>query len=303
MTAPSVPIPVFFDPRYRARLPDRHRFPMGKYMAVAEALRRGPLVQQLRFLRPKDLHEAQIEAAHGYWPLVRDLALPRAMEKRLGLPLQADLRDRALAAAAGTYAAALTALDRGVACNLAGGSHHADYETPAGFCTFNDVTIAAKSLLQRGRVGRILVLDLDVHQGDGTARSFDAEPRLVAASLHCAQNFPFEKARSDLDIALDEGAQGRAYAEALRGLLAGLPANSFDIVFYNAGVDPHKDDNLGRLALSARDLADRDHLVLAWARRHDLPIVTVLGGGYQGDLARLASLHAQTVAQAVTLFS
>lgn len=302
MPANRSAIPVLFDPRYRAHLPGRHRFPMGKYLAVAEALRASSFAQRLRFLRPKDLSEAQVEAAHGYWPLVRDLALPPAMEKRLGLPLQPDVRDRALAAAAGSYVAALTALERGVACNLAGGSHHADYDTPAGFCTFNDVSIAAKALLSRRRVGRILVLDLDVHQGDGTARSFASEAHVTTVSLHCAQNFPFEKARSDMDVELAAGAQGWEYARALAGILEALPARDYDLLFYNAGIDPHSDDTLGRLALNDDDLAARDAQVLAWARRHDLPVVTVLGGGYQPDLARLGALHAQTVQQAARLF-
>ncbi len=275
---------------------------MGKYLAVAEALRAEAQSERLRFLRPKDLLESQIEAAHGYWPLVRDLALPREMEKRLGLPLQPDVRDRAMAAAAGSYVAALTALQRGVACNLAGGSHHADYDTPAGFCTFNDVAIAAKALLEAGRVRRILVLDLDVHQGDGTARSFADEERVTTVSLHCAQNFPFEKAHSDVDVELEASARGWEYARALRRTLARLAAREFDLVFYNAGVDPHQDDTLGRLSLTSQDLASRDAEVLAWARRHDLPVVTVLGGGYQPDLGRLAALHGQTVEQAAILF-
>ncbi len=288
-------LPVFLDTRFRPRLPAGHRFPMGKYVAVAEALRAHSAARDMRFLRPKTLSEAQLARAHDYWPLVRDLALPRAMEKRLGLPMQADVRDRALAAAAGSYAAALTALDMGIACNLAGGSHHADQASPAGFCTLNDVGIAARALLDQGRVQRILALDLDVHQGDGTARMFASEPRVVTASLHCADNYPFEKARSDMDVALAKGSQGPAYSHALESLLERLQNQSFDLVFYNAGVDPHQDDALGKMALSGADLAARDRRVLSWAQGQGLALVTVMGGGYQRDLRPLAALHAQTV--------
>lgn len=288
-------LPVFLDTRYRPRLPTGHRFPMGKYLAVAEALRAHSAAPGMRFLRPKPLSEAQLARAHDYWPLVRDLVLPPAMEKRLGLPMQADVRDRALAAAAGSYAAALTALDTGLACNLAGGSHHADQASPAGFCTLNDVGIAARALLDQGQAQRILVLDLDVHQGDGTARMFAADPRVVTASLHCADNYPFDKAASDVDVALAKGSLGTAYRAALEGLLERLQGQSFDLVFYNAGVDPHQDDALGHLALSGEDLADRDDRVLDWAASRGLPLVTLMGGGYQRDLRPLAALHAQTV--------
>lgn len=291
-------LPVFVDTRFRPRLPPGHRFPMGKYVAVAEQLKAAPEARSLRFLRPKPLSEAQLLAAHDCWPQVRDLALPLAMTKRLGLPLAADVRDRALAAAAGTYAAALTALDTGLACNLAGGSHHADQESPAGFCTLNDVGIAARALLDQGRAQRILVLDLDVHQGDGTARMFQHEARVTTVSLHCQDNYPFDKARSDLDLALARGSAGAAYLaalEALEALLQRLDGQAFDLAFYNAGVDPHQDDALGRLALSGHDLAERDRRVLAWAWRRGLPLVTLMGGGYQRDLEPLAALHAQTV--------
>ncbi len=194
---------------------------------------------------------------------------------------------------AGTVLAARLALEHGLACNTAGGSHHAFAGAGTGFCVFNDVAVAARLLLAEGLIGRALVVDLDVHQGDGTAAMLADEPRAFTFSVHCRTNFPARKQQSDLDLALDAGVGDADYLTALDRLLpALLDRVAPDLVFYNAGVDPHVDDRLGRLSLSDGGLAERERLVLAACRSRGVPVACVVGGGYADDLDLLARRHA-----------
>lgn len=263
---------------------------MRKYTLVAALLsKRG-----YSFERPEHATQTALERAHSqsYVRAVLTSALDTKSARRVGFEMTPAIAARTCASVGGTELAARRALETGSAVNLAGGSHHADFEGGAGFCVFNDVAVAALSLLQEGAVQRIAVLDLDVHHGDGTARIFADEPRVFTASLHCEQNWPREKPPSDLDVGLEKGAGDQTYLEAARAFIAkSLEASKPDLVFYNAGVDPHAEDRLGLLSLSDQGLQARDTLVAQSCFDFGVPIVGVLGGGYSKDAAAVAHRH------------
>ncbi len=271
-------------------VPDGHRFPMRKYSILADQLRAGGAV----FVSPKPASAAALERAHDpvYVTAVLGQAVDRATALRIGFPVTGAIAQRSAASCGGTLLAARLALEAGAAVNLAGGSHHADRAGGAGFCVFNDVAVAALALLADGSIRRIAVIDCDVHQGDGTARIFAAEPRVFTFSIHCEANWPHEKAVSDLDIGLRKGAGDRAYLAALeRALPRVFDRARPDLVFYNAGVDPHADDRLGLLSLTDEGLAARDAMVAAACRSRGVPVCGVLGGGYGKDAAAVAARH------------
>ena len=288
-------VPVVHHPAYVAPLPPAHRFPMPKFARLLACLRETGLLLPSQEFVPEPAPRGWLELAHAgsYVSAILEGRLDPAAERRLGLPLSPALAMRARCAVAGTVLAARLALEHGVACNTAGGSHHAFAGFGSGFCVFNDVAVAAALLLAEGLVGRVLVVDLDVHQGDGTAAIFAGEPRVVTFSIHCRANFPARKQQSDLDLALDAGTGDADYLAAVAGLVpALLDRVRPDLVFYNAGVDPHGDDRLGRLAMTDAGLAERERLVLAACRARGVPVACVVGGGYAEDLDRLARRHA-----------
>ena len=297
-------LPIVYHAAYSVALPAAHRFPMSKFKAVHDLLERDGLIDAGNRFVPEPVPRAWLELVHHaeYVGAVLSLRLDRMAERRLGLPQSAALVDRARVATAGTVLTARLALHHGLACNTAGGSHHAFADAGTGFCVFNDVAVAAAVLLAEGIVGRVVVVDLDVHQGDGTAAIFQGDPRVVTCSIHAATNFPARKQRSDHDLALPRGIGDREYLEALESILADLLDRARpDLVFYNAGVDPHAEDRLGHLALSDQGLADRDHMVLRAALARGVPVAGVLGGGYDHDLERLARRHALLHRTAATL--
>ena len=288
-------VPVVHHPAYVAPLPPAHRFPMPKFARLLACLRETGLLLPSQEFVPEPAPRGWLELAHAgsYVTAILEGRLEPAAERRLGLPLSPALAMRARCAVAGTVLAARLALEHGVACNTAGGSHHAFAGFGSGFCVFNDVAVAAALLLAEGLVGRVLVVDLDVHQGDGTAAIFAGEPRVVTFSIHCRANFPARKQQSDLDLALDAGTGDADYLAAVASLVpALLDRVRPDLVFYNAGVDPHGDDRLGRLAMTDAGLAERERLVLAACRARGVPVACVVGGGYAEDLDRLARRHA-----------
>ena len=287
--------PVVHHPAYVTPLPPRHRFPMPKFARLLACLRETGLLRPAQEFVPQPATAAWLEVAHegGYVAAVLEQRLDEAAVRRLGLPLSPGLALRGRCAVAGTVLAARLALEHGVACNTAGGSHHAFAGFGAGFCLFNDVAVAARLLLAEGLIGRALVVDLDVHQGDGTAAILAEDPRVFTLSVHCRANYPARKQRSDLDLALDPGVGDADYLDALAALLPPvLDRVRPDLVFYNAGVDPHVEDRLGRLALSDAGLAERERLVLSACRSRNLPLACVVGGGYADDLDALARRHA-----------
>ena len=288
-------VPVVHHPAYVTPLPAAHRFPMPKFARLLACLRETGLLRPSQEFVPEPAPRGWLELAHAgsYVSAILEGRLDPAAERRLGLPLSPALALRARCAVAGTVLTARLALEHGLACNTAGGSHHAFAGFGSGFCVFNDVAVAAALLLAEGSVGRVLVVDLDVHQGDGTAAIFAGEPRVVTFSVHCRANFPARKQQSDLDLALDAGTGDADYLAAVASLVpALLDRVRPDLVFYNAGVDPHGDDRLGRLAMTDAGLAERERLVLAACRARGVPVACVVGGGYAEDLDRLARRHA-----------
>jgi acetoin utilization deacetylase AcuC-like enzyme len=295
----SVALPVVRHSDYDAPLQDGHRFPMRKFSALGEILAAQGLLGGLS--EPELASRAQLARAHdpAYVDAVLALDVPREVERRIGLPITADVVRRSRRAVGGTLHAAELALQHGIAVNAAGGSHHAGRAGGAGFCVFNDVAVAALDLLSRGAMRKALVIDLDVHQGDGTADIFAHEPAVFTLSVHGQTNFPTRKASSDLDIGLPRGADDFVYLAALHQALAhALATTKPDLVFYNAGVDPHMDDTLGHLALSDDGLAQRDEAVFAAIHAARAACVVVAGGGYGPDPDAIAARHAGVIARA-----
>jgi len=293
VTAGRLP-PIVHHPAYTAEMPPDHRFPMGKYALLEQILLEEGLVPPEGFAVPELASFDQLSAVHdpAYVRQVFDCTVPRDVERRIGLPITPSVVTRARAATGGTLLAARLALEHGLACNTAGGSHHAGPDGGAGFCTFNDVAVAARTLLDEGAINQALVVDLDVHQGDGTAFIFAHEPRVFTFSMHGEKNYPVRRGPSDLDVELPDGTGDEAYMARLETLLPGLVAQvKPGLIFYIAGVDPHTDDRLGRLSLSDEGLAARDRYVLETCCAV-APTLGVIGGGYDRDVAALANRHA-----------
>ncbi|MBU3077850.1 histone deacetylase family protein [Sphingomonas quercus] len=267
-----------------------------KYHLVMEALREAKLPFTLH--APEPMPRRWIEAVHDpvYVEEVLTLNVPRAKERRIGFPITERVALRALLSPGGTWRAARLALVDGYAANAAGGSHHALAETGAGYCVFNDLVIAANRLIAEGDVARVLILDLDVHQGDGSAALTSHRDDIFTLSIHAERNFPHRKAHSTLDVPLPDGTGDHAYLTVLSQTLPEvLDAFAPDLILYQAGVDPHVDDRLGRLALTDQGLIDRDRLVASLARDRAIPLASTLGGGYGADLMAVARRHARSI--------
>ncbi|WP_425995388.1 histone deacetylase family protein [Caulobacter sp. DWR1-3-2b1] len=287
--------PIVHHPAFRAEMPAGHRFPMDKFSRLAALLLAEGLPGPDGFHRPElvDVETLRLVHTEEYVRGVLELSLPADIVRRIGMPNSESVGIRARAATGGTLLTARLALEHGIACNTAGGSHHASSESGAGFCVFNDAAVAARRLLAEGAIGKALVVDLDVHQGDGTARIFEGDPSVFTFSMHAEKNFPARKAVSDLDIDLADGTGDADYLAKLAEILpALLERERPDLVFFNAGVDPHADDKLGRLSLSDEGLARREAFVLGCCLERSVPVAGVIGGGYDADIDRLAQRHA-----------
>jgi acetoin utilization deacetylase AcuC-like enzyme len=298
--------PIVHHPAFRAEMPAGHRFPMDKFSRLAAVLEAEGVPGAEGFARPEPVDVETLRLAHNedYVRGVIELSLPPDVARRIGLPNTESVATRARAATGGTLLAARLALEHGIACNTAGGSHHASAESGAGFCVFNDVAVAARRLQAEGRVSQALVVDLDVHQGDGTARIFEDDPSVFTFSMHAEKNFPHRKAAGDLDIELADGTGDEAYLGKLGEILPALFSSVRpDIVFFNAGVDPHADDKLGRLSLTDEGLGRREAYVLGACLALGIPVVGVIGGGYDADIDRLAARHAILHRTAKSLYS
>jgi len=278
-------------------LPEGHPFPLGKYAALRQALlSQGVLAaHQLRPAQPAPL--PAVLAVHGraYVTALLEGRLDTAALRRLGFPWSRAFVRRALASAGGTLCATRAALQEGIAGNLAGGTHHAHADFGSGYCALNDLAIAARWALGSGAVERVLILDLDVHQGDGTAALFASEERVFTCSLHGTRNFPARKAASDLDVGLPDGSGDEDYLAALEEALErALERARPELVLYQGGVDPLASDRLGRLALSPEGLARRDEYALSRLRSDGLPVVLTLGGGYSDPIELSVAAHLTT---------
>jgi acetoin utilization deacetylase AcuC-like enzyme len=267
---------------------------MRKYGLLAETLLEKGLAP-LGFVTPEPATAEILVRAHdpAYVAAVLACAVTRDIEKAIGLPVDAALVRRSRASVGGTLLAARLALAEGLAGSAAGGSHHARRLQGAGFCVLNDVAVAARTLQAERRIQRALVVDLDVHQGDGTADCLALWPDLFTLSIHCENNYPAQKIAGDLDIGLPDRLDDAGYLAVLHARLPPLlDALAPDIVFYNAGVDPHRDDRLGRLCLTDAGLFARDRFVVEQARARRIPLVAVIGGGYTSDVDALSRRHA-----------
>jgi acetoin utilization deacetylase AcuC-like enzyme len=287
-------LPIVHHPAYVAPMPQGHRFPMGKFGRVMSLLLEDGIALPRQVHTPEPAPPAWLHLAHGatYVEAILSQTLDAAAARRIGLPITAEVATRSRAATGGTVLTARLALEHGIACNTAGGSHHAFAGHGSGFCVFNDVAVAIRVLLAEGTLDRAMVVDLDVHQGDGTAAIFQDDPRVFTFSMHCRTNFPLRKETSSLDLALDAGIEDDAYLRLLADHLPGLIEQVRpDLVFFNAGVDPHADDRLGRLALTDEGLWARETYVFRTCLRYGVPVAGVLGGGYAPDLEALARLH------------
>ncbi|MBZ9869904.1 histone deacetylase [Mesorhizobium sp. BR1-1-9] len=290
-----MPLQIVHHPDYDAGFAVNHRFPMSKYPLLMEALHVRGLAVQGALSMPEAAPALWLRLAHAadYVDQVISCSVPEKIEREIGFPVGPRVSLRAQLATGGTVLAARLALRHGIACNTAGGSHHARHVQGAGFCTFNDVAVASLVLLAEGAARNILVVDLDVHQGDGTADILAADPRVFTFSMHGERNYPARKIASDLDVALPDGTGDGAYLERLAAILPELSAHArWDIVFYNAGVDVHAEDRLGRLALSNDGLRARDAMVIGHFRSRGIALCGVIGGGYSTDVAALAARHA-----------
>lgn len=286
--------PVVYHPAYSAPLPPGHRFPMEKYARLARVLEEEGLIGPEGLHIPELVTFDMLAAVHdpGYVRQVLNAAVPHNVERVIGLPVTREVSDRSQAEVGGTLMAAGLALRYGLACNTAGGSHHGGPSGGAGYCVFNDIGVVGRAMIDAGEIRRALVVDLDVHQGDGTAFIFEQEPRVFTFSMHGEKNYPVRRGPSDLDIDLPDGTGDEAYLAELRTTLPVLIERvAPDLIFYIAGVDPHESDRLGRLALSDEGLLARDAYVLETCLPV-APVVGVIGGGYDSDIDRLARRHA-----------
>ena len=267
---------------------------MAKFKRLRQCLADKGLAQEQQFHQPLPCPRRWLELVHprGYHQAFARGELDRQAQRRIGLPATQPLVQRTWLSVGGTLRTAQLALDHGMACHLAGGTHHAFPHYGSGFCIFNDIAVTASVLLQQGLVNKLVVVDLDVHQGDATAAIFQAEPRVFTFSAHAASNFPSRKQSSDLDLPLADGLEDQAYLQSVGDVLpALLDQQQPDLVLYNAGVDPHRDDRLGKLALSDQGLLQRDHLVFDACLRRNIPVASVIGGGYD-TIDALVERHA-----------
>ncbi len=288
-------LPFVYHPDYISPLPDGHRFPMPKFGKVYQTLVRDGTASLDQFYVPQKAPHAWLELVHSpaYVDAYCSGTLAARAIRRIGLPWSGALVNRTCTAVGGTVLAAQLALEHGLACNTAGGTHHAHRDFGSGFCIFNDMAVAARWIQINDLARRILVVDLDVHQGDGTAAIFSGDPTVFTFSMHCGANFPFRKQPSDLDIDLPVGMADAEYLMLLgRTLPDLLDEVKPDLVFYDGGVDPHVEDKLGKLALTDRGIFQRDKLVLDQCIVRGYPVACVVGGGYSDDVDRLAQRHA-----------
>ena len=281
---------------YMAPRPERGTFRFDKYYLVMEELRASgaPITEHA----PQPMPREWLEAVHcpTYVDEVFRAEVPQDKERRIGFPVTPAITSRVRHTNGGTWLAAQLARSHGYAANSAAGSHHALHDTGAGYCVFNDLAITANRLVAERHAARVLIVDLDVHQGDGTASLTAGREDIFTLSLHAEKNFPVRKAQSSRDVALPDGLDDDGYMEALtRHLPEVFSAFAPDFVLYQAGVDPHRDDKLGRLGLSDAGLALRDRFVIGESRHRRLPVASALGGGYGDDPREVAARHAASM--------
>jgi len=292
-----MPLTAWSSSRYTFPLPAGHRFPVAKYAMLRDRVIAHGIVAAEQMRDPPAATDDELLLAHtaDYVERFNAGRLDPAEVRRLGLPWSEDLVERSRRAVGGTIAAARHALVHGIAMNLAGGTHHAFADHGEGFCVYNDIAVAVRVLERDGIIGRTAIIDLDVHQGNGTHAILGADERVFTFSMHGGKNFPFHKVSGSLDIELADGTRDDEYLSRLSDVLPGIIARAApDLVFYIAGADPHEGDALGRLALSFAGLARRDAYVLSQCREVGIPVAITIGGGYGRRIEDTVAIHADT---------
>lgn len=290
---------------YVLPLPPNHRFPMSKYEVLPQQLLHEGTLRHENFFAPLPLECDRILAVHDvdYWNRLEQLELAPAEIRRIGFPLTRELVTREMTIANGTIQCSLFALQYRIAMNIAGGTHHAFTYKGEGFCLLNDIAIAARYLLDKGLVKQILVVDLDVHQGNGTAQIFEHEPRVFTFSMHGQNNYPLHKEISDLDVGLADFTNDEFYLNTLRANLNLLMDQVRpDFIFFQSGVDILETDKLGKLSVSREGCKERDRIVLEAAKHSGVPLVASMGGGYSTDFRDIIEAHANTFRLAQEIF-
>ena len=287
--------PIIYHSSYDIPLPERHRFPGTKYSLLLRHLEGIGLIQNFLKYIPKPCTKENLTIAHkaSYIEDVQTGNLPRENQIRLGLTWSEILRRRSFVAPNGTLLAAQLALQTGIACHAAGGTHHAHWDFGAGFCVFNDLAYTARALIEMGLARRVLILDCDVHQGDGTASILTNDRNILTCSIHCAENYPVKKAVSDLDFPIARGSDDDDYLAVLSRCLTQIEFTNFspDFVLYDAGVDVHRNDKLGLLEMTSEGIYERDKAVLFHFKKKQIPIATTIGGGYGETHQEVAQRH------------
>ena len=284
-------LPVVNHKDYVAKIGDDHKFPIKKFGELAKYLIEKEVVS--KFYEPDPCSIETLKEAHSekYILDVKNKKLSEKDIKKIGFPLNDSVVRRSFVATGGTVLASKLAINYGIACNTAGGSHHANFDGGAGYCVFNDVAVAAKYLLNRGLANRILIVDLDVHQGNGNSDIFKDNRNVFTFSMHSKSNYPAKKSLSDLDVELKDNTEDKEYLDILKFNLANLNDENFDFVFYIAGVDIHYNDRLGKLKITDQGINLRDSIVIDNFFSKRIPICGVLGGGYNKDFNKLIELH------------
>ena len=284
-------LPVINHEDYFAKIGDDHRFPINKFGELAKYLIKNKIVR--KFIKPYPCSEETLKRAHSekYVKDIKNKTLDQTKIKKIGFPLVDSVVQRSLVATGGTVLASKLAIDSGLACNTAGGSHHANFEEGAGYCVFNDVAVAAQYLLDKGLASKILIVDLDVHQGNGNSDIFKNNKNVFTFSMHSKSNYPAKKSISDLDVELEDNLEDKNYLKTLMFHLNKLNKENFDFVFYIAGVDVHFNDRLGKLNITDDGIKERDELITQNFYSKGIPLCGVLGGGYNKDFDKLVELH------------
>jgi acetoin utilization deacetylase AcuC-like enzyme len=295
---------AFYTDHFVLPLPPEHRFPMAKYRLLREYVVANGILAPENLFIPDAATDEQILRAHDadYVERVKSGTLTAKEIRRIGFPWSPEMVERSRRSSGATIAACRAALTDGIAVNLAGGTHHAFRDHGEGYCVFNDSAIAARAMQVEGRARRIVILDCDVHQGNGTASILKGDTSIFTFSIHGAKNFPFHKEISDLDIELDDGTGDEVYLEMLeQGIIRALSLANADLAIYLAGADPYMDDRLGRLKLSMAGLEARDRFVLDLCHAEGLPVAVTMAGGYARNIEDIVAIRLQTVRAAAEI--
>jgi acetoin utilization deacetylase AcuC-like enzyme len=285
--------PIVNHPDYVAQIGDDHRFPIKKFGALFDLLQKDNILNKENLHIPEPAQYLDLTKAHQpeYIQKIDNLSLSKEEERKLGFPMVPSVKRRSYMATGGTVLSAELALRYKLACNTAGGSHHAFSDSGNGYCVFNDVAVAAYNLLNKHSVKKILIYDLDVHQGDGTAKIFENNDQVYTFSAHSKKNYPLVKQKSDKDIELEDDITDEEYLNTVSKSLEIVNKMNFDFVFYVAGVDIHKDDKLGKLNITTEGIKKREKMVINNFYKNKIPLCGVLGGGYNKDFNHLVYLH------------